>query len=446
MKVLLWLLIFVVFFAKAVVFIDPDFGQHLATGQLILRSGIPSLDPFSYTMPNFPYVDHSWLSDVIIATFFSKICYPGLAVLFSLIALAALFFSAAIVKSKSGFGWPVLIVTAATLVSFVAIRPILFTWLFFAFLVWVTAEKSRFHRWRYFLPPLFVLWANLHGGFAVGLFVIALQGDLVVLFLCLLATLLNPYGLSLWREVFFTVSDRSLFFSIQEWMPTFFRFDPGFALLLVLATGGIVRYFSRFRLRDVILFASVLLLALSSNRHLPLWLLVALPVVLAVGNFFYQSIASSPERLTRFRLALKFFSVAVTTLSVLELIMTARGTLIYNETNFYPGKAVAYLRQNLPSGEIISSYGWGGYLLWKLPEKKVFVDGRMPSWRQDGYSAFRQSQQIASGEVDFQPVFSKYHVTTILWPVTDTNFLTRLTQAGWKQVYKDQAAVVDVLK
>src|SRR3989344_8710901 len=45
--------------------LDPDLGWHIKTGQLILERGVPYQDWYSYTMPNFPWVDHEWLLDVV---------------------------------------------------------------------------------------------------------------------------------------------------------------------------------------------------------------------------------------------------------------------------------------------------------------------------------------------------------------------------------------------
>jgi hypothetical protein len=44
----------------------------------------------------------------------------------------------------------------------------------------------------------------------------------------------------------------------------------------------------------------------------------------------------------------------------------------------YPAGAIEYLRaQDLP-GNILSSYHWGGYLIYQLyPARSVFIDGRM---------------------------------------------------------------------
>src|SRR5690554_6008795 len=79
------IVIFSVFFIKIYNTTDPDFGWHLRTGEIIIKEGIPKTDPFSYTMPNFPYVDHAWLTDVFIVVIYSSFGKLGLTIVFSLL-------------------------------------------------------------------------------------------------------------------------------------------------------------------------------------------------------------------------------------------------------------------------------------------------------------------------------------------------------------------------
>lgn len=145
------------------------------------------------------------------------------------------------------------------------------------------------------------------------------------------------------------------------------------------------------------------------------------------------------------------------------------------EQRFYPQAAVRYLRAHLLAGQIISEYGWGGYLDWKLPEKRVFIDGRMDVWEWQGHLAdrseniFREYLQIVSGEEGVAPVFGKYGVDTVLWSAPGASprpelgskfgvlgtlfekwfsgrpqetFLDRIAELGWKEVYRDDVAVI----
>ncbi len=160
---------------------DPDFFTHVRTGQLIVDTGqVPTTDPFSFTWAGQPWVLHEWLSEVLM---YFLISGPG--VMFSLIAfglvpgalLAVLLY--AVVKRGVPLRPAALacVLAAWVFIPYVTIRPQAFSWLLMAVLVtflWgLDAAKPRRALW---LIPLFILWANVHGLWVVGLGVVTLYG------------------------------------------------------------------------------------------------------------------------------------------------------------------------------------------------------------------------------------------------------------------------------
>src|SRR5512141_1473037 len=93
LKVFLLAILVAVFTIRAIIFLDPDFGWRLRTGFVILKNGIPKTDIYSYTMPSFPWVDHAWLTDVLISLVYSLSGKIGLGLVFSLITVGALLIS-----------------------------------------------------------------------------------------------------------------------------------------------------------------------------------------------------------------------------------------------------------------------------------------------------------------------------------------------------------------
>ena len=85
--------IFLAFLVVALRVLDPDFGWRLRTGLIILESGIPKLDPYSYTMPDFPFVDHAWGFDTFLA-----FVYPRSKIFVSFV-LSALAISALVLSA-----------------------------------------------------------------------------------------------------------------------------------------------------------------------------------------------------------------------------------------------------------------------------------------------------------------------------------------------------------
>jgi hypothetical protein len=173
-------LVFFVFLAVGSKSLDPDFGWHLTMGRLILDKGIPDTDPFSYTMPSFPFVDHEWLTNTLLAKIYPLINYFGLVIIVSIFAFLALttslwdylFASKKYSKIHSILFITPLLLGAGTLISFFGVRPQIESWLFLAILIRIITKESLWKKWRHAIPPLIFLWTNLHGSFAVSIVVI----------------------------------------------------------------------------------------------------------------------------------------------------------------------------------------------------------------------------------------------------------------------------------
>ncbi len=487
---ILVLVIFCCLFLKSAVFLDPDFGWHLKTGQVILSTGTARVDPFSYTMPSFPYVDHAWMPDLVMAKIFTIVHFSGLAVIVSAIALISLLISYSISKAVSNIYRSIPLILGATmLLTFVAVRPLVIGWIFFSTLLWVVFDAKRFRKFKWLLPLFFLFWANLHGDFGAGLIVLAIViaieaftsrqlklGSLAVLGFSIGVTLLNPYGLGLWHEVVTTLGDNSLRFAITEWMPAPFLLDPADIPLIALFLVLVWRYRTKIPPAQVMVSLFFFLLSMSAVRHIPLWVLTTIPVTVSGLNLLAAEAGKNRQGRERFERAGSIFLIFTLLIFLAQFYLVYQSALGFGESVFYPQKAVNYLKKNLPSRQIFAPYHWGGYLIWKLPEKEVFVDGRMPSWKQapsasESASAFIEFNSIVEGKIDYQQSFAKYQITTVLWtkpgkqnvllaylnnefdnvmqavglkkevkPIPDLT--VRLKTNGWKKVYEDSVAVI----
>lgn len=485
-----------VFFVKGIVLLDPDFGWHLKMGELITSTGgVPATDPFSYTMSSFPFIDHEWLTNVTLSKLYFRLGNIGLSAVSSLLALSALAISVANPLSRKapakGLNFarkaaiPFLL-GAATLLLYSGVRPQVLSWFLFAILLWIVFNREIWRRWRSFLPILYVVWVNLHGSFSAGLaslyLVLVLRAirvrrvdikDLIAGLLSLLATFVNPYGPRIWHEVWLQVSDTSLRWTIVEWMPALLSFSVSLAVLIPLSLLFLAKYRKKFYLEEKGLYLVFLIQGLASTRHIPLWVMVALPVLSLCLEYFYKELEKIPYGTVRFSKTYKFAILGCLGIFVFQSTLSLNGSRLQVEEAFYPSKAVSYIRQQLPAGQIFSSYGWGGYLIWKLPEKKVFIDGRMPSWRweanlpQESNYAMKDYQNLLSGKVSSKEVFEKYGISTVLWPRPmdvgfldylddkmdqflsrfgkkrhDFNLYKELERNGWSRVYEDSVSVI----
>ena len=513
-----WVLLFIAFCSKAFIFLDPDFGWRIKAGEIYLNSGIPETDPFSYTMSAFPWVDHAWSQSLLFYFIHSKFGYFGLALLESLLAVLGLylisfsfgkpvldkaifknlgfyintrflkpfFFELSYEKLGVFVSFPVLL-GASIFFTFFGIRAQVVSWLMLSFLVLILF-KSNLGKAKYIIPSLFLVWANLHGSFLLGfttffIFLVlksvrtkkALISDWTILIVSILVTIINPYGVGIWKEALSSISDTRLRFSIVEWMPALMMLDLALVSFLGISFSLFLKYRKKLMLEEIGLYIFFLASALLSRRHLPLFVIIAIPVTVKTINFLLgdaKRVKNGEERFIKFYKSLWLISLII---FFIQATFAFREAWYMGRGGFYPSGALSYLQENLAQGEIFSEYGWGGYLIWKLPQEDVFVDGRMRSWRWDEpgnaefISAFDTYNEVLSGKTDYSKVFEKYNIEVVLWSIpkeeeklddlakklegflsvfgwekSDFDLLQALELDGWGKVYQDNVAVIYV--
>ena len=474
----------IAFWIRGILLLDPDFGWHLRMGELILQKGIPQTDPFSYTMPSYPFVDHEWLTNIALARLYPLVYTEGLTLIFAILSTLAILIQLRFPIKKWSFV-PFAFV-AGSLLSFVGVRTQVITWIFFSILLFLMLHKKT-QKLRFLLPLLFILWANLHGGFGIGvitLFVVTvvriweqrkiLFEKISILILCFVATLINPYGIRLWWELWMQISDTSLRWSISEWRPAVFIFNFTLWSFVSLSSFMVVRYRKKFSLSQLVLYFILLIAGLSSIRHMPFWLLLALPMATSAFAWFAEEAKLYKGGTERLHKAYAILAVGVMLVVIVEAAVNLNGARSLQEETFYPKQAVRFLKSHKSCGQLFSNYGWGGYLIWKLPEKKVFIDGRMPSWRweaklpSESSYVFEEYNKILGGKIPVKRAIDKYNIDTFLLSIEKKKdvpiFLKKLQEAlerllnrqsdgygkfikqfkdkGIVQIYKDDTAVI----
>ena len=201
---------------------DSDTGWHIRTGQWILKHGrVPTVDLFSFTKTGQPWIAWEWLSDVAMGFAHRIEGLAGVALLAMLLlgVTSVLIYREAVAEGSHrsiaiALTW---LAMAASTIHWLA-RPHLVTPLiasvFCRILNSVERKQNPARLWS--LPLLTILWANLHGGFFVGIALICtytvgtgveelLLGSrqnlwvrsrkyLLAAATCAMASLLNPYG------------------------------------------------------------------------------------------------------------------------------------------------------------------------------------------------------------------------------------------------------------
>ena len=488
--VLIILFYFASFLFRSVVTLDPDFGWHLQFGRVITSThSIPLNDLYSYTMPSYHFIDHEWGTDIMIALVYDRFGIIFLNVIFALFGVGALYFLSRNIELQ----WAALplFLVGGTIFEFMGIRPQIITWALLALLMSIIWQKKVWQKWRFAIPILFLLWANIHGGFAIGIVVLGWfvivdaivhqhvdKKDSAVLLLSILATLVNPYGYHLWVEVTKSAIDPNLRWTIQEWYPAVYFTNLAFWLYAVISIFLVIRYRRKFSPTTLGIYALLFVAGMSSMRNIPIFVVVSFYPTVAGINYLYKEAGELLYGKERFVRGYIFFFFVCLFLYLPQLGAFVYGTVKYGEgQNSYPTGAVSYLRHHLPQGNIFASYDWGGWLIWQLPEKKEFIDGRMPSWRNptapgdESTYAFGDFEKILQSKIPFASVVKKYDIDTVLVSASDINeqhvkifgidasknpFLKRfftsntsfapvvsqIKRMGWREVYHDKTAVV----
>jgi len=494
MKYWFFLLVLLIFFSVLYVIrggamLDPDFGWHIQAGNLILKHGVSSIDHFSYSMPHYPFIDHEWLTNLTWAKLLPIVGYMPFVYFYILITIAAIILQIVFTEKKWIF-LPVFLI-GGTLLDFVGVRTQVIDWLSLSILLGIIGKQALWQKWRFFLPLLFLLWANVHGGFGIGIGVLAIilitksiekrkevKVNAFILSLCILITLLNPFGIRLWWEFWMQLSDTQLRLSIMEWYPAIYFPNIAFWTYWTVSVFLVLRYRKKYSLSELVLYCFLLIEALSSIRNIPLWLIASFAMTVKGIMLLHQEAARYKYGSDRFRVAYIFFSFIAFMLFLPQLGGFFYGLYFSKDSPaFYPQNAVVYLQKHIPHQQIFSSYDWGGYLIWQLPEKKVFIDGRMPSWRwqanipgESNY-AFDEYKKVLLGKIPFSRFVQKYHISTMLVaksslqppemklfgiPISKKSplrFLFYSVQSfylvareakkiGWHQVYSDDTAVI----
>lgn len=455
---------------------DPDLGWHLRNGADVLRFGAPKGDLYSYTMAGYPWVSHEWLTDVwmyLVSHYFGLV---ALSAIFATITVTAYLIAAKVAKTSWESVGVSVIITALVAMPIVGIRPQMLT------LLGLSAVLLVLFRWRdqpanrliYWLPLIMLLWVNLHGSFAIGLFLMATFGaielikylfsryrpkltvgrslNLIELWqlvgvgvLSFGATFINPYTWRIYDELFRTIFNEQVRQGINEWLPVTFSNPNSYNFIIYAGFLALLLIFSWRRVDSTKIWIGgiFLLLSISSWRNIPLFPLVTLPLlaeaieVLSPKGVAYYLRSGWVLILT---LALTGYIgyrqyILIVPLSLSEPAMaTMQG---------YPYDAVQYLKQNQPPGNLFNEYNWGGYLIWKLPEYKVFIDGRMAVWQTKTQNVFGDYLAISKGGEEALKLLDKYDIDTALI-YTDRKLAPYLSSlpSDWQLVYQDKIATI----
>jgi hypothetical protein len=452
---------------------DGDTLWHIVAGQWILQHGaIPTQDIYSHTMRGATWTAHEWLAEIILAVAHQAGGWP------LLVAVTALAFAVTIaLLTRALLRWlePIYVLLFVMLavvmtVSHLLARPhVLAMPLMMVWTIELVHASEANRSPRLWMLPVMILWANLHGGFTLGLALavaFAFESLLaarreqrlaasakswgIFLALAIASALLTPHGAQglwfTWQTLF---ESSYALGRIGEWRsPNFQKFQP---LELWLLGGLALAMYQGLRLPPIRLALLLVLLhlALKHIRNVELVGLLAPLIVAAPLAAQWRQARQAKQQvegLDRFfgKLARPAGDGAV----LMSLVLLAAATLWLARSRpveppgmAAPVLAVQAVQKAGITGPVLNSYGWGGYLIYAgIPP---FIDGRADIY---GDSFFKQySEALELRSTDGLPnLLAKYKVSwTLLSPDSAAvAMLDRLPQ--WRRFYADETAVVHV--
>ncbi|HEY6407171.1 MAG TPA: hypothetical protein VIY29_06880 [Ktedonobacteraceae bacterium] len=457
---------------------DPDVWWHLRTGQLIGQThAVIHADPYSFTRLGQPWVDHEWLSQILIFGIYKLVGWGGLIIAFGMVVAATFLIVFLRCPGRPYLAGVVTLLGAFASAPSLGVRPQMLTLLLASVLLLIMERSYQHPKLLWWTPALMLLWVNLHAGYALGIALLALflvgdamdaalgfnQGPLSAgppfsarfralasaIVVCLAVVPLNPYGARMYAYPFETLGSRTMQSYIGEWFsPNFHQGDYRATLILILLT-LILPVLSprRLRPREVLLLCVTTYAALRSVRHIAIYALVALPLVSAMAQAwlnetrFVRQLAAKPNRMTpakTFVNAILLCGFLVFTVARVRYVVSRQAQM---EAQKFPASAVSFIAAQRPPGPMLNHYNWGGYFIWRLyPDYKVYIDGRADLYG-DAFMDELASTYYLKGN-SWRSLFEKWGIQTVVLP-PDAPLVTALTALpDWRTIYSDNQVVI----
>jgi hypothetical protein len=473
-----FLIVFIACFTGSGSFLlgDGDTGYHIRAGEIILKDlAVPLHDPFSFITPPLPWTAHEWLSEVVMAIAHKALDLPGIVFLFSMLLATTYWLLFRWIRSSGRNILVDLLILALVLLSSRIhwhARPHVFSLLLIVLLYQILIlHKEDRGNYLYVIPPLMLLWVNLHGGFIVGfLFMgiflsgyflefLASKGEdrslssnkgrqlSLVCVASVLAACVNPFGIHAFLFPFRLVSETYLMDHVQEFLsPNFHGFFP-YRYLLLFLIGMLGLSKTRLILPDLVLILLFTSMSLYSMRYIPLCAIVYAPILSRHGDILIQESKARFSRSLKERSGVygkidasaKGYAIPLAVIVVIAGLAAGKIPIRFTEKNA-PTAAIDFLRANPIRGNMFNNDEIGDYVIYNLyPQYKVFVDGRSDMY---GTPIMKEYLKVVAIEPGWENTLAKYDINYIFFYTDSVLVRHLLTDAGWKGIYSDNVASI----
>jgi len=469
------IILFALLFALAArIPIDTDTWWHIRSGQYTLSQGMIYTDPFSFSKAGEPWINHSWGAQIILNMVWQVGGNFGLSVYVAALATAGMYM---VYRMSSGSVYLrafALVIGAATAAVFWSPRPQMLSFFLSTVILYLLFLHKRRKIDRLWLIPVIMgIWGNLHAGFSIGFIflfgsiageilghILNLNGEyivpwagvrklILVTLVSVAALVINPYGLQMLAVPFQTLSIGALQNFIQEWnSPNFHeRQTWPFVFLLLGLLGAVGASKKRLDWTDFVLVSGTAFMGLLAGRNIAVFAVVATPIltehldsILTERGWVIQPMRRVTPRMARLNVILVAVVLLGSLLKVLLVLDTK--TVTQAQEDYLPVKVTAHLAAERPAGPMFNSYNWGGYMMYYLPNEKVFVDGRTDLYGDEFLS--NDYLKTATGAPGWRDTLDRYGINLVAVEASSGLARNLREEPGWTLNYEDKMAVVFV--
>jgi hypothetical protein len=469
------IILFALLFAMATrIPVDTDMWWHLRAGQYMLSNGIIRVDPFSFSKLGEAWINHSYGSQLVMYVIWQVAGNFGMAIYVAAFATGGMWFIYRMCSGNVYLKAFALVVGAATAAVFWSPRPQMLSFFLSTVVLYILYLQKRQKIDRLWLIPLIMcLWGNLHAGFSIGFIFLAgsIAGEVlghifnptgeyvvpwagvrklvIVTVLSVVAIVINPYGLQMLGVPFQTVGIGALQNFIQEWnSPNFHERQTWPFVFLILGLIGVLGA-SKKRLdwTDFVLTTGTAFMGLLAGRNISVFAVVATPVlthylddVLRERGWVVNPVKRVTPRMARLNAILVIVILLVALGKV--LLVLDKKSLDEAQREFLPVAVTEHLKTANLQGNMFNSYNWGGYFIYWLPDKPMFVDGRTDLYGDTFLS--KDYLETATGAPGWEATLDKYKIGYVVMEADSGLARNLRTAPGWKLDYEDKQAVVFV--
>lgn len=451
---------------------DLDNWWHLKVGDWILQNhAFPHNGIFSATAANRPWAAYSWGYEILLSLSYRWRDILGMSIFGTVLTVLVAASVYRMTRRLSGCFWIACLIATTTCSVFlftVCPRPVYFSMILFAAELTLLLEANRSGRIQplYWLPLLFLVWANLHIQFVYGLAVLGLLAGvnlaqrltaragrelqhlcaptlpaaplLAITVGCFLATCISPYSYHLYGIVFEYAQAKIPYKMIREMQPLAFQVPSHYLQLLL--TGVAFFALGREKRVDAFKFVLVIFATVIGFRMMRDAWFICIVAAACMADFPAKDEDRQPAETWYEWSGLAVFLIVAGLLFARDTGFTRAG-LDAQISSIFPVNAANYLRRHPQPGPLYNAFDWGGFLIWYTPDYPVAIDGRTDLYGDELDARFLET---ASGDDSYatDPYLDHAGVVLLFRDMPLSALLS--TDPRFQKIYQDNLAVMFV--